>query len=108
MDRFLFLTIDGLVTGAVYAVFALSLVLVWRAARIVNFAQAAISVAAAYLGWSVGEQVGGWWLGLALAPVAGALIGAGVERSALRRLGHLEAMIVALGVALVIQGLLGM
>lgn len=111
MDRFLFLTIDGLATGAVYAVFALSLVLVWRAARIVNFAQGAIGVAAAYLGWSVGNHVGGPWLGLVIAPVAGALIGVAVERTALRRMGpehHFDAMIVALGVAMVIQGVLGM
>ena len=111
MDRFLFLTIDGLATGAVYAVFALSLVLVWRAARIVNFAQGAIGVAAAYLGWSAGNHIGGPWLGLVLAPLAGAAIGVAVERTALRRMGpehHFDAMIVALGVAMVIQGVLGM
>ena len=42
MDRFLFLTFDGLSRGAVYAAFALALVLIWRAARIVNFAQGAM------------------------------------------------------------------
>ncbi len=49
MDRFIFLTTDGLAKGAVYAAFALSLVLIWRAARIVNFAQGAIAVSAAYM-----------------------------------------------------------
>ena len=110
MHRFVFLTIDGLASGAVYAVFALSLVLVWRAARIINFAQAAVSIAAAYLAWSIAGPVS-WWAALLVAPVAGALIGVGVERTALRRMGperHLDAMIVALGAALVIQGVLGM
>jgi len=73
--RFVFLTIDGVATGAVYAAFALSLVLIWRAARIVNFAQGAISVAAAYLAWTVGSRVGGWWVArpAALALLAGVL-----------------------------------
>src|SRR5690606_19743676 len=75
MSRFIFLTVDGLAMGAVYATFALSLVLIWRAARIVNFAQGAISVAAAYVAWSVGSRAGGWWLGLLLAPLVGALLG---------------------------------
>lgn len=120
MSRFIFLTIDGLATGAVYAAFALSLVLIWRAARIVNFAQGVISVAAAYLAWTVGSRAGGWWLGLLLAPLAGALLGVLMERTVLRRLSpggragastrdtHLDAVIVALGVVMVVQAVLGM
>jgi branched-chain amino acid transport system permease protein len=118
VDRFLFLTVDGLATGAVYALFALSLVLIWRAARIVNFAQGAISVAAAYVGYWIASRAGGWWLGLVVAPVVGALLGVGMERGVLRRIGpgrgrawvgdgHLDAVIVALGVAMVVQALLG-
>ena len=52
MDRFVFLTIDGLSRGAVYAAFALALVLIWRAARVVNFAQGAMAVAAAYVAYT--------------------------------------------------------
>lgn len=120
MQRFAFLTIDGLVMGAVYAAFALSLVLIWRAARIVNFAQGAISTAAAYAGYTVAERVGNWWLGLLVAPVVGAALGVAIERGVMRRLGsrdepggargdrgHLDAIIVALGVVMVIQAVLG-
>ena len=56
MDRFLYLTFDGLSRGAVYAAFALALVLIWRAARIVNFAQGAMAVATAYAGYSVAHR----------------------------------------------------
>lgn len=119
MSRFAFLTLDGLATGAVHAAFALSLVLIWRAARVVNFAQAAMSVAAAWVAWTVGSRVGGWWLGLLLAPLAGAALGVLVERSALRRLtpsptagaperGHLDGVIVAFGVLMIVQAVLGM
>ena len=53
MDRFVFLTFDGLSRGAVYAAFALALVLIWRAARIVNFAQGAMAVATRTSAYSV-------------------------------------------------------
>src|SRR5690606_27868486 len=49
LDRFIFLTVGGLARGAVYAAFALALVLIWRAARIVNFSQGAIAMASTYL-----------------------------------------------------------
>lgn len=42
MDRFLFLTMDGVTRGAIYAAFALALVLIWRGTRVVNFAQGAM------------------------------------------------------------------
>ncbi len=64
MDRFLFLTVDGLARGAVYAAFALALVLIWRGTRIVNFAQGAMAVATAYVGYSVTAATGSYWLGL--------------------------------------------
>ena len=41
--RFVDLTLNGLAGGAVYAAFALALVLIWRATRIVNFAQGAMA-----------------------------------------------------------------
>ena len=39
MSRFLDLTLNGSANGAIYAAVALSLVLIWRATRILNFAQ---------------------------------------------------------------------
>ena len=47
MERFVFLTVDGLAHGAIYAAFSLSLVLIWRGTRVVNFAQGAMAVASA-------------------------------------------------------------
>src|SRR5215217_3617690 len=90
MDRFIFLTFDGLSRGAVYAAFALALVLIWRATRIVNFAQGAMAVATAYAGYSVSAATG---------------------RVVMRFVDHsspLNGVVVALGLVLVIQGTLGM
>ena len=39
MQQFLNVTLTGLSQGAIYAAFALALVLIWRSTRIVNFAQ---------------------------------------------------------------------
>ncbi len=111
MDRFIFLTVDGLTKGVVYAAFALSLVLIWRAARIVNFSQGAIAIAAAYIAYSVTTHTGGnYWLGFIAAIVGGLVLGVVVERTTMRFVGHerpLDAVIVALGVVLVIQAALG-
>jgi branched-chain amino acid transport system permease protein len=111
MDRFVFLTFDGLSRGAVYAAFALALVLIWRATRIVNFAQGAMAVATAYVGYSVSAATGSYWLGFGVALVAGLLLGAAVERVVMRfvdRSSPLNGVVVALGLVLVIQAVLGM
>jgi branched-chain amino acid transport system permease protein len=110
LDRFILLTADGLSKGAVYASFALSLVLIWRAARIVNFSQGAIAISAAYLAFSVTLHTHSYWLGFLAAIVGGLLLGVLVERTAMRFVSHqrpLDAVIVALGVVLVIQAALG-
>ena len=111
MDRFLFLTFDGLARGAVLAAFALSLVLIWRAARIVNFAQGAMAVAATYIAFIVTAVTGSYWAGLAAALAAGFLIGAVVERGVMRFVGNaspLNPVIAGLGLLMLIQAVLGM
>jgi branched-chain amino acid transport system permease protein len=111
LDRFLFLTLNGLSRGAVYAAFALALVLIWRGTRVVNFAQGAMAAATAYVAFSVIGATGSYWAGFAVALVAGLLLGALVERLVMRRVHHgapLNAVVVALGVAIVLQAVLGM
>jgi len=111
LERFVFLTLDGLSRGAVYAAFALALVLIWRAARVVNFAQGAMAVATAYVAYSVSAWTGSYWLGFLAALVAGLLLGALVELTVIRFVGHdspLNSVIVALGLVLLIQAVLGM
>jgi branched-chain amino acid transport system permease protein len=111
VDTFLFLTFTGLSRGAVYAAFALALVLIWRAARIVNFAQGAMAVATAYAAYSVTNHTGSYWIGFGTALVGGLVLGAVVERGVMRFVDHsapLNNVIVALGVVLVITAVVGM
>ncbi|GAA0416643.1 branched-chain amino acid transport system permease protein [Actinoplanes campanulatus] len=110
MDRFIYLTFDGLSRGLVYAAFALALVLIWRAARIVNFAQGSMAVAAVYVAYSVTNATGSYWLGFVVALLAGLLLGVLVERVVMRFVDHsspLNGVVVALGLVLVLQGTLG-
>jgi branched-chain amino acid transport system permease protein len=111
MERLVFLTLDGLARGAVYASFGLALVLIWRGTRVVNFAQGALAVASAYLAYSVTGATGSYWWGLAAALASGLVLGAVVELLVMRRVGRagpLAPVIAALGLVLVIQAVLGM
>ncbi|WP_350348957.1 branched-chain amino acid ABC transporter permease [Agromyces sp. G08B096] len=110
MDRLLFLLATGLARGAIFALFALSLVLIWRAARIVNFAQGAMAVVAVYVAFAVTGLTGSYWAGLASALVAGAAIGFAVERGVMRfapQGSPLSGVIIAIGLVMVLQSALG-
>jgi branched-chain amino acid transport system permease protein len=111
VDRFTFLTLDGLARGAVYAAFALALVLIWRGTRVVNFAQGVLAVASAYVAYTVTGATGSYWWGLAAALASGLVLGALTERVVMRyavRGGPLDAVIAALGLVLLLQAVLGM
>ncbi|MGW2095214.1 branched-chain amino acid ABC transporter permease [Promicromonospora sukumoe] len=106
MERLVFLLSTGLARGAVLALFALSLVIVYRATRTVNFAQAAMAVVPVYVAFAVTSATGSYWLGLAAALAAGALLGAVVERWLIRRMPRdnpLAGIIVAIGLVMVLQ-----
>ncbi len=72
MDRLALLLATGIARGAIFALFALSLVLIWRAARIVNFAQGAMALVATYVAFAVTGLTGSYWMGLAAGLIAGA------------------------------------
>lgn len=108
MQQFLNVTLSGLAQGAIYAAFALALVLIWRSTRIVNFAQGAMAMFTTYLALTVIEAGQSYWVGLAVALVAGLLLGALVERLVIRPVEggpELNAVIVTLGLFVGIQAL---
>jgi branched-chain amino acid transport system permease protein len=110
MDRLAFLLATGLARGLVIALFALSLVIIWRAARIVNFAQAAMAIVAVYVAFAITQLTGSFWLGLVAAVVTGAVVGLVVERWLIRLVPSttpLPGMIVAIGLVMVLQSAIG-
>lgn len=111
MREFLDLTLGGVSAGAVYAALGLALVIIYRATRVVNFAQPALALISTYLAYSVTKATGSYWLGFAVAIVAGTLLGVVTERLLIRPLRHrseLSSIIVTLGLLLVLQAIAGM
>lgn len=107
MDLFVQQLLDGIASGALYGALALSVVLVYRASGIVNFAQGEMAMFAAFLTW----QLWTWGLPLLVAILISMAIafafGALVERVLIRPFGttasaHLSLIIVTLGLMLVL------
>jgi branched-chain amino acid transport system permease protein len=79
MHKLLETILIGISTGSIYALMSIALVLVWRSTRVVNFAQAGQAMLSTYIGFEIASRTDMFWLALALAIVAGALLGAGVD-----------------------------
>jgi branched-chain amino acid transport system permease protein len=58
---------------------SISLVLVWRSTRVVNFAQAGQAVFSTYIAYEVSLRTGNFWLALFCAILSGALLGAFID-----------------------------
>jgi branched-chain amino acid transport system permease protein len=111
MTKFIDLTLNGISTGAIYAAVALALVLIWRATRIVNFAQGAMLMITTFIASAVINSTGSYALGFAAALASGFVFGAVVERVLIRRVEGgppLNAVIVALGLYTLLIAAAGM
>jgi branched-chain amino acid transport system permease protein len=111
MTKFIDLTLNGISTGAVYAAVALALVLIWRATRIVNFAQGAMLMLTTFIASAVINSTGSYVVGLLVALVCGLVLGALVELTLIRRVEHappLNAVIVTLGLYTLLVAVAGM
>src|SRR4051812_4614145 len=112
MFRFLNLTLSGVAVGMVYAAVALALVMIWRATRIVNFAQGGMLMFTTFIAWDLWQNHGvNYWVALVVAIVAGLLLGGVSERFVVRRVENgppLNAVIVTLGLLIFLEALAGM
>jgi branched-chain amino acid transport system permease protein len=110
MSLFLNITLDGLTQGLIFAALALSLVLIFRATRIINFAQGAMAMITTFIASSfLNRGLGYWWAFLAALAI-GFLLGALVERALIRPLEgkpELNPVIVTIGLVIVLEGLAG-
>lgn len=108
MTRFFVLTLNGLTQGAIYASMALALVMIWRATKIINFAQGAMAMFTTYLALFAIEHGAPYWVGFIVALVTGLLIGAVVERVIVRPVESappLNVVILTLGLLLFLEAL---
>jgi branched-chain amino acid transport system permease protein len=101
LQQFVDLTLNGIILGAVFAAFALTLVLIFRATRIINFGQGAQAMFSTYLALELIQNGQSYWLAFVVALGSGFLIGAIVERVIVRRVEggpEINAVIVTLGI----------
>jgi branched-chain amino acid transport system permease protein len=111
MTRFVDLTLNGISNGAIYAAVAIGFVLIWRATRIVNFAQGGMLMITTFVASSVIASSGSYWLGFFVALACGFLLGAVIERVLIRRVEGgppLNAVIVTIGLLIFLQAIAGM
>lgn len=105
MSVILQLVVSGLALGSIYALLALSLVLINKATDVVNFAQGEMAMFGTFLCLSLTTATGlPLWLVLLLAFPLGALLGTLTERLAIRPLAGappVNALIVTIGLWLV-------
>jgi branched-chain amino acid transport system permease protein len=107
MQQFWQQVVSGLASGGVYASLALALVLIFRATRVINFAQGEMATLTTFLVWSLGHHMPFWaafFVTLGIAFVGGVAI----ERIVIRpveRASVLIVVIVTVGLALVVNGL---
>jgi branched-chain amino acid transport system permease protein len=108
--EFLQFTLSGIVFGMVYAAVALSLVLIWRGTRVVNFAQGGMAMFTTFVAIEVIYRTHSYWAGFVVALAAGLVLGAASELTIVRpTIGKppLNVVIVTIGLLVLLEGLAG-
>ncbi len=111
MTKFIDFTLNGISNGAIYAAVALALVLIWRATRIVNFAQGAMLMITTFIASAVINRTGSYAVGFVVALASGLVFGAITERVVIRPVEGappLNAVIVTLGLYTLLVAVAGM
>jgi len=81
------LAVNGALTGLLYSLFAIGLVLIYKSSSVPNLAQGALTMLGAYVVLAFSHNMGlPLWVAIPLAVVIMFFVGIGIERVALRRL----------------------
>jgi branched-chain amino acid transport system permease protein len=108
--EFLQFTLSGVSFGMIYAAVALSLVLIWRGTRLLNYAQGGMAMITTYIAIEVIYHTGSYWAGFAVALAAGAVLGAVCQLTIIRPTMNkppLNGVIVTIGLLVLLEGLAG-
>jgi branched-chain amino acid transport system permease protein len=110
VDKFLQYSLTGLSAGSLYALVALGVVLIYRSTRVLNFAHGDVATLGTFVAFSLLSDKFSFSVALVLSLAAGAAVGITfyfvVLVKAQRRGANLLGMIIlTLGLALIIQGL---
>jgi len=105
---FLILTVDGVTNGFVYAAVALALVMIWRATRVINYAQGAFGMFTTFIALYAISHGVTYWLAFVVALGCGFMLGAGIERLLVRPVESrppLNVVILTLGLLIFLEAL---
>jgi branched-chain amino acid transport system permease protein len=108
--EFLQFTLSGVSFGMIYAAVALSLVLIWRGTRLLNYAQGGMAMITTYIAIEVIYHTGSYWAGFVVALAAGAVLGAVCQLTIIRPTMNkppLNGVIVTIGLLVLLEGLAG-
>jgi len=111
MQEFVEFGLGGIGIGMVYAAIALSLVLIWRGTRVLNYSQGGMAMFTTYVAYLVIRHTGNYWLGFFVGLASGLVLGAVCERAVIRpSYGKppLNAVIVTIGLLIFLEGLAGL
>jgi branched-chain amino acid transport system permease protein len=110
VNEFIQFTLGGVSFGMVYAAIGLSLVLIWRGTRVLNYSQGAMAMLTTYIALTVITRTGSYWAGFAVALASGLVLGAVIERVVIRPVENkppLNAVVVTIGLLVLIEGVAG-
>ena len=110
MVEFLQFTLSGISFGMIYAAVALSLVLIWRGTRLLNYAQGGMAMITTYIAIEVIYHTGSYWVGFVIALAAGIVLGAVCQLTIIRPTMNkppLNGVIVTIGLLVLLEGLAG-
>lgn len=97
--------VDGITSGSIYGAVALALVLVYRSTGLINFAQGQLAAVSAYVAFSLTKFGLPVVAAIIVATVASAALGAGLERTLIRRFERADHLVtIVVTVALLICG----
>lgn len=111
MDLFLQRVFDGLNNGAIYAIIALAVVIVFKASGILNLAQGEMAMFSTYIAYVLSVDLGlAIWLAIAVAVILSMGAGAAIERVLIRPLEKksvLATVVVPVGLFILLHDLAG-
>ncbi len=106
------LAMNGLATGAIYALVALGLVLTYKATEVLNFAHGDLLMLAAFVGWGLTGPAGlSFWIALPLTALIVAMLAYAIDALIVRRIvgqPQFAGVMLTIALAFMIRGLVSM
>jgi len=112
LEIFAQLTVNGIAVGAIYALVALGIVLIYKATEVLNFAHGDLLVLSAFSAWGLIAVAGlPFWLALVITALGVAALAYGLDAVIIRRIAgqpQFAGVMLTIALAFMIRGLVSM